>query len=226
MDSTKTKTALIFGATGLTGKYLLNELIRSKVYSKIIVFGRDEFSTESQKVTFYKVNFDKLDEYADIIKGDDLFCCIGTTVKNAGSQKATEKVDFDYPVKIAEIAESNKVKSFLVISSLGANSKSASFYLRSKGKMEQIVTQMNFESVYALRPSMLLGKRDETRPGEAIGKIFVLLLGWMMIGKLKRFKGAHGKDVARAMIYLANKKYKETIIQSEKIKMLADEEMN
>lgn len=217
----KIKTALLFGASGLIGTYLLDELVNNETYTKIKVFGRKKHEYESVKIDMHVIEFDKPDDFADLIKGDDLFCCLGTTVKNAGSKEAAKIIDFDYPVRIARIAEQNSIKNFLVVSSLGANPKSASFYLKSKGMMEEAIRHLSFESCYSLRPSMLLGKRNEFRFGEAIGKIFFILFGWLMLGKLKRFKAVHGKDVAKVMVYLANSNYSDFIIHSEKIKELA-----
>ncbi|MFC2086441.1 NAD(P)H-binding protein [Bacteroidota bacterium] len=179
------KTAILFGAKGLTGTYLLEELVNSDNYIKIKIPGRNKKEFESDKIESFVINFNKLDDYSELIKGDDLFCCLGTTVKNAGSQEATRVVDFDYPVKIAKIAERNRVKSFIVVSSLGANPNSTSFYLKSKGMMEVAIKDLNFESLHTLRPSMLLGERNEFRFGEVIGKVFILLFGWLMFGKIK-----------------------------------------
>lgn len=215
------KTALLFGATGLTGMYLLDELVKNNTYTKIKVFGRKNQSYESDKIELHTIDLNKLEDFSELIIGDDLFCCLGTTVKNAGSKEATRIVDFDYPVKIAEIASKNKVKNFVVVSTLGANPKSASFYLKSKGMMEEAIKDLDFVSLHALRPSMLLGKRNEFRFGEAIGKIFINLFGWLMISKLRRFKAVHSKDVARAMVYLANNHYSDFVIPSDKIKGLA-----
>lgn len=215
------KTALLFGATGLTGMYLLDELVKNNTYAKIKVFGRKNRSYDSDKIELHTIDLNKLEDFSELIIGDDLFCCLGTTVKNAGSKEATRMVDFNYPVKIAEIASKNKVKNFVVISTLGANPKSSSFYFKNKGIMEEAIKYLDFVSLHALRPSMLLGKRNEFRFGEIVGKAFIHLFGWLMIGKLRRFKAVHSKDVARAMIFLANNNYGDFVIHSEKIKELA-----
>ncbi|NOZ45776.1 MAG: NAD(P)H-binding protein [Chlorobi bacterium] len=216
-----TKTALLFGTTGLVGSYLLQELIESNVYNEINVFVRKETVIADKKVKVHIIDYGKIDDYDNLIIGDDLFCCLGTTVKNAGSKKATRKVDFDYPVKIAEIAKVNKVKKFLIVSSLGASTESNNFYLKSKGDMEKEIAKRNFDTFFALRPSLLLGKRKEFRLAESIGKILMQAFGWLLIGNLKKYRAIHAQDVAKAMVYLANNKYENSIIQSDKIKKLA-----
>ena len=126
----KKRTALVFGATGLVGSFLLEELVNIETYSNIIVFSRREITVLSDKIYLIQDNLESLDNIASKIKGDDLFCCIGTTIKKAGSQEAFKKVDLELPVRIAEQASKNKVKSFVIVSSIGADPSSKNFYLR------------------------------------------------------------------------------------------------
>jgi len=213
--------AIIFGASGLVGSYLLNILLIDEAYEKIVLLTRRKLNISHEKIIEFDIDFDKPDEYKKLIKGDVVFCCLGTTVKNAGSQIATRKVDLDYPVQIATIAKEKGIKSFIVISSLGANSSSRNFYLQSKGLMEDEISGLGFENFYSLRPSLLLGKRNEFRFAELIGSIFMKALSPLCVGKLKRYRAIDAQQVAKAMAYLSKNDYPETIIQSEKIKILA-----
>jgi uncharacterized protein YbjT (DUF2867 family) len=204
------KTAIIIGATGLTGKALLYQLLEDKQFNTIILFLRKELNISHPKLVQHCIDFNALDAYKDLIKGDVIFCCLGTTIKTAGSQEAFKKVDYTYPTEFAKIAKQNNVSTFCLQSSLGADSKSTNFYLKVKGETEDFIRQLNFVSFSSFRPSMLLGNRTEFRLGETIGKIVMQGLSFMFIGKLKRYKAIHVNQVASAMIKhsTANKTWK------------------
>jgi len=194
------KTAIIIGATGLTGKALLYQLLEDKQFNAIILFLRKELNISHPKLVQHCIDFNALDAYKDLIKGDVIFCCLGTTIKTAGSQEAFKKVDYTYPTEFAKIAKQNDVSTFCLQSSLGADSKSNNFYLKVKGETEDFIRQLNYVSFSIFRPSMLLGNRTEFRLGETIGKIVMQGLSFMFIGKLKRYKAIHVNQVASAMI--------------------------
>jgi uncharacterized protein YbjT (DUF2867 family) len=194
------KTAIIIGATGLTGKALLYQLLEDKQFSTVILFLRKDLNISHPKLVQHCIDFNALETYKDLIKGDVIFCCMGTTIKVAGSQEAFKKVDYTYPTEFAKIAKQNNVTTFCLQSSLGANSKSNNFYLKVKGETEDYLRALNFVSFTSFRPSMLLGNRVEFRIGETIGKIVMQGLSFMFIGKLKRYKAIHVNQVASAMI--------------------------
>lgn len=194
------KTAIIIGATGLTGKALLYQLLEDKQFNAIILFLRKELNISHPKLVQHCIDFNALEAYKDLIKGDVIFCCLGTTIKTAGSQEAFKKVDYTYPTEFAKIAKQNDVSTFCLQSSLGADSKSNNFYLKVKGETEDFIRQLNYVSFSIFRPSMLLGNRTEFRLGETIGKIVMQGLSFMFIGKLKRYKAIHVNQVASAMI--------------------------
>lgn len=194
------KTAIIIGATGLTGKALLYQLLEDKQFSTVILFLRKDLNISHPKLVQHCIDFNALDAYKDLIKGDVIFCCLGTTIKTAGSQEAFKKVDYTYPTEFAKIAKQNDVSTFCLQSSLGADSKSNNFYLKVKGETEDFIRQLNYVSFSIFRPSMLLGNRTEFRLGETIGKIVMQGLSFMFIGKLKRYKAIHVNQVASAMI--------------------------
>ncbi|HYG15707.1 MAG TPA: NAD(P)H-binding protein [Bacteroidia bacterium] len=198
------KTALVFGATGQTGALLTDELLKSPLYNEVKIFVRKPSGKMHPKLREL-VNPLKDPEYLkNEIKGDDVFCCIGTTIRKAGTKAIFRQVDYELPVSIARIAQQNGINSIITVSAMGANVRSNNFYLRTKGEMEHAVAGFGIENTVFVRPSLLLGKRDEHRTGELIGKWVMLLLNPLFIGRLKRYKAIPSSVVAKAMIHAAN----------------------
>ena len=198
------KTALVFGATGQTGALLADELLKSPLYNEVRIFVRKPTGKTHPKLREL-VNPLKDPEYLkNEIKGDDLFCCIGTTIRKAGTKEIFRQVDYELPVSIARIAKQNGVSSMVTVSALGANAQSKNFYLQVKGEMEHAVAGLGIENTVFVRPSLLLGERREHRTGELIGKWVMKLLNPLFIGRLKRYKAIPSVVVARAMINAAN----------------------
>ncbi len=214
---TKDKTALVFGATGLVGSELTNLLLTNDHYDCVKIFVRQKSESQHSKLIQIVTNLDNPAEISEEIKGDDLYCCLGTTRKKAGSKEAFEWVDLDLPLKIASIAEKNGVRKFLVVSSIGSKPESRNFYLRTKGKMEQGILAMNFNTICIVRPSILLGQRKESRPAEEFGRIMIRIFTFMLFGPLKKYKGIQAETVARAMIRLANTVNTRVILESHKL---------
>ncbi len=200
----KLKKAVIFGSTGLTGFQVLKQLCNHTNYGEIICYNRKPLVFSHPKFKEIIIDFSDLSGTVKTIEADEMYCCLGTTIKKAGSQQAFRKVDYDLPVAIGKIAAQNKVKHLLVVSSIGANQKSGNFYLRTKGEMEQQITTLNIPQITIARPSMLLGERKEYRFGEEMGKIIMKITVPLMIGKLKKYRGITAETVARAMIIIAN----------------------
>ena len=168
------KTALIVGATGLIGQHLTTTLLDSNEYSQVFVLVRRLLPLEHPKLAQVVVNFDALT--AADIAGDDVFCCLGTTMKVAGSREAFEKVDYHYPLEVATFAQANGAKQFGIVTAMGADASSMIYYNRIKGHVETSLREVGFETLLIFRPSILLGERGEVRLGERIGKIFMRLL--------------------------------------------------
>jgi len=212
------KTAIILGSTGLTGRALLNQILQDEQFDKVILFLRKELQLSHPKLTQHCIDFNQLEKYKELIQGDVIFCCLGTTIKTAGSQEAFKKVDFTYPTEFAKIAKQNGVSTFLLQSSLGADASSNNFYLKVKGETEEIINKLSFNSFATFRPSMLLGNRTEFRLGESIGKIVMQLFSFLFIGKLKRYKAIHVNQVASAMIRQSKlNKLGSTAIENEEM---------
>ena len=199
------KTALIIGSTGLIGSQLLNFLLDSNDYLKVITFVKRDSGIKHPKLTQHIIDFDNPETYKELVFGDDFFCTIGTTIKKAGSKKAFKKVDFEYPRQFAAFALQNRVKQFLIISSLGADANSGNFYLKTKGEIQDFLKDCNFERVAVLQPSLLLGNRTEFRFGEKLGAFFMKTLSFLFLGNLKKYKPIEGKTVAKALLKIAQK---------------------
>lgn len=202
------KTALIFGATGLVGNFCLQYLLDSKAYSTVKVLTRRpvEVSTAfKDKLVTIITDFTNLGAIENQLAADDVFCAIGTTIGKAGSQSAFKKIDFEYPVEIAKITKAKGAKKFILVSSLGADASSSVFYTKVKGETEAELAKIGFDSLVILRPSILLGNRNEMRIGEAIGQLFAKGFSFLFAGPLAMYKGIPGQTVAKAMVNLALK---------------------
>lgn len=215
------KTAVLFGATGLVGQKLLQQLLQDKAYQKIVVFARHKINIQHNKLQLIITDFQDEKFLSQNLFGDVLFCCLGTTIKKAGSQAAFRKVDYELPVLLAQIASKNKFSSFLVISSIGANASSKNFYLRTKGEMEQAVLAIPFKTTIIVRPSLLLGKRKEVRTGESLGKILSTIASPIFIGPLRAYKPIHSHDVAVAMVHLSHEESIKKIVESSELQKIA-----
>ncbi len=211
------KTAIVFGATGLTGSALVNELIQNMRYTAVKVFARRALDLEHIKVIEHVVDIENPDEYKDLIKGDDLFICLGTTRRKAGSVKKMEEIDRDLPLAIAKAALLNGVRNIAVVSSIGANPASRNYYSRIKGELEQAVLSMQFKRKVIVRPSILLGKRGELRILEAIAKVLMRSLGFLLTGKSKKYRGIRASVVARAMVRAVNESKGKEIYESDEL---------
>ena len=215
------KTALLFGGTGLVGRELMKRLFEDWHYNELKVFVRKKMVIKHLHVDVVQIDFDSMDESAAMIKGDDCFCALGTTMKKAGSREAFRKVDYEYVMNIARIAKQNGVKKFLVVSSIGADPASSNFYLKTKGEMEMALRQLSFEELIIVRPSILMGKRNEFRLGELIGILFARIVSPFMIGPIKRYRPIKARVVARSMIKLANSSANKIIYESNELRELA-----
>ncbi len=211
------KTALLFGSTGLVGGHVLNYLIQNSNYSKIKLFVRSFIEINDPKIEIIKIDFNNLNEHAEDIKGDECFCCIGTTKKKSPNINEYQKIELDIPKKIAQIAKSNSVKSFFFVSSGYANPKSSGEYLKFKGLVEEEIKNLNFDKIGIMRPSFLLGERQEERFGEKFGIIVFKLLTPILIGPFRKMRPIHSEIVAKAMIKLANENINQSVLESNEI---------
>jgi uncharacterized protein YbjT (DUF2867 family) len=195
------RSAVVFGATGMVGKALVRELALNNEYERVVAVVRKDFDLHFSKVeTLILREFDNLPDHKRKLGAEDYFCCIGTTIKTAGSQEAFKMVDLGIPLRIAEIAQDMSIPNLIVISSVGSDPRSKNFYLRTKGEMEYAVRNKYKGNLKFIRPSLLMGKRDEARFGEKVAVSMMKAIGWIFVGPLKKYRGIDALLVAKAMI--------------------------
>ncbi len=202
-SSTQNRTALLAGATGAVGRHLLAKLLADDRYTEVHVLSRRPIAAAESKLHVHEIDFERLDKYAALFDVDDVFCCLGTTMKQAGSREAFRRVDHDYVVRLAQLANEGGAQRFLMISAVGAHPKSMFFYSRVKGETEQEVMAAGPHIVHILRPSLLLGERKEHRPGEEISKQIMPLFNPLLGGPLKKYRGIQAEAVAQKLLDLA-----------------------
>lgn len=192
-----TKTALVIGATGLVGSHLVKLLLENDSFSKVVIFSRKSINMVHNKLEQHIIDFDRPETWQLLVKGDVLFSALGTTRAKSGSKAAQFKVDYTYQHRFAEIAAKNNVKTYVLVSSAGANPKSPSFYMGMKGQLEQAVMQLPFDIIRIIRPGALSGERSEPRKNEELGVKIISAVN--RLGFLLKYRPIHGATVAKAM---------------------------
>ncbi len=208
------KTAILIGASGLVGRHLLCHLLNGEHYGRVVALVRRPLDVEHPRL--HQVLFDFEHPNTDVIRGDDLFCALGTTRQKAGSKAAQYRVDVEYPFELGRTARANGVQQYLLVSSIGAREDSPFFYLRMKGELERRIAALEFPCFIAVRPSLLLGRRSEQRIGEQIGTFFMEHLFRPFVPL--RYRGIPADQVARALVALAGEGRKGVhIVESEQL---------
>ncbi len=203
------KIALLAGGTGLIGSQLLRYLVDDPRYSSVKCLVRSELRLSHPKIEIIQTDGGNLDEMAPALKADDVFCCLGTTMRKAKTKDAFRRVDFDYPLHLAKLTKAMGASQFLLVSSLGANASSSVFYNKIKGEVEDAIAAVGFDTFHIFRPSLLLGPRKEERAGEDGAKLFFKLFGFLVP---KKYKAIDSGKVAKAMLALAGKETKGRFI--------------
>jgi len=199
------KSALVAGGTGLVGSQLVKLLIQSAKFDGVKVLVRKENPTQIEGADVLEVDYERLSEFEQYLKADVIFCCLGTTIKKAGSKEKFRKVDYAYPYELAKLCLKNGDIQFNIITANGANSNSFFFYNRVKGDIEKALAGLNIQNLNIFRPSLLLGKRNEKRIAEEVGSIFASVVNPLLVGKLKKHRAIQGLTVARAMLNVSLK---------------------
>ena len=199
------KTAAILGSTGMIGSYLLDLILADEYFSTVKVLVRRPLQKKSDRLEVKLVDFSDAESFKLALEGCDIiFSCIGTTQKNVkGNNELYRKIDFDIPLKAARFGKDAECQKFVLVSSVGANSKSGTFYLRLKGELEEAIQKVGLETVHVIQPSMLLGDRTEKRTAERLIQGPMKLLNPLFVGSLRKYRAIHGKTVAAAMLKLA-----------------------
>lgn len=195
--------SMVVGSTGLVGKSVVNHLIEKDI--AVLALVRNDEVSNNSLLNYLKIDFDDL-QFPDETFSDirDIFICLGTTIKKAGSEEAFEKVDVTYCYEIAKQAQARGVKNISIVTSLGSDSNSANFYLKSKGMIEDKITEIDFDSISIHRPGLLIGARNEIRLGEFIGqKIFPYFIDPFLMGSLRKYRSIKGDTLAKAMVNLS-----------------------
>lgn len=212
------RSALVVGATGLVGSSLVKLLCESEEYAAVNVLSRRPLDFTHPKLVVKLCEFDRIAD-KDMEFAHEVFCCLGTTMKKAGSKQQFEKVDFEYPLTIAAIAKNRGVGHFIVISAMGANEKALAYYSQVKGKLEAELIKMDFPRLSIVRPSLITGDRQEFRLGETIGDKVLNVLNPILVGPLKKMHSIPATQIALAMkvIALHGKKQKVAIYLSDEM---------
>ncbi|AXT51709.1 nucleoside-diphosphate sugar epimerase [Aquimarina sp. BL5] len=214
------KTAIILGATGLTGRILLDSLLDDNRYSKIKLFSRKTIGISHPKIEEHLINMLQLKTVASDFIGDEVFCCIGTTNAKTPDKGLYRTIDYGIPVTAAQLCKQNNIKTFIVISALGADPKSRVFYNLTKGEMEETVLSLEIPKTHILQPSLISGKRDEKRTGEYFFKQLMKVINPLLLGSLKKYRSIHPETIVSAMIWLANNEFNSKRIVSDEIKVI------
>lgn len=197
------RSAVLAGATGAVGRHLLSALLADDSYETVHVLSRRPIAATERKLHVHEIDFDRLDEQANLFDVDDVFCCLGSTMKQAGSKEAFKRVDYEYVVRLAQLASEGGARRFIMISAVGADSRSMFFYSRVKGDAEKEVREIGPETIYFVRPSLLLGDREDHRLGESISQKIMPAFNPLMAGPMSKYKAVQTSDVAEQMLQLA-----------------------
>tara|TARA_Y100001980_G_C14528348_1_gene304047 strand:- start:425 stop:1084 length:660 start_codon:yes stop_codon:yes gene_type:complete len=215
------KTAIIFGSSGLIGNELLKNILLNNNYSYIKIFVRTMSDVKNSKVEIIQTDFRNLEKYKDKISGDDCYFCIGTTKKDTPNKSEYRRVEYELPVNIATIAKANSVNSFFYVSSIGANPKSVSSYLKNKGQVEEELKKLNFRKLAIIRPSLLVGNRKSFRLGEVIFTPVMNTLTLFTSGGLKKYKPIKIQNVVKAMLKISTNNSNKIIYESNELETIA-----
>jgi uncharacterized protein YbjT (DUF2867 family) len=214
--------AVIAGASGLIGSKLLNILLQEAYYHEVLILVRKELPVSHKKLVQLVIDFDKLDEHAGAITGHALFCCLGSTRKKTPDMTIYRKIDHDYPLRLAQLAEQNSVEQYHLVSAIGANSHSSNFYTKMKGEVEEAIEKVGLKCLHIYQPSILTGDRKESRPMERFSIGLMKLINPLLVGGLRKYRSIPAETVARAMFNESIKKQEGVFVHSsDQIKLLA-----
>ncbi len=215
------RTALVVGATGLVGGHLLRLILENEHYGAVTVLSRRPTGIVHAKLSEHRVDFDAPKTFAELAAADDVFCCLGTTMKKAKTRDAFYTVDYTYPVHVARACAAAGARQFLIVTALGANPRSPFFYNRVKGEVEAAVLKIGFSAVHIFRPSLLLGERKEKRIMEGVAGGLARIMAPLMAGPLEKYRPIEAEDVARAMVRTALTDRPSAVHESHHIRRIA-----
>jgi uncharacterized protein YbjT (DUF2867 family) len=197
------RIALVAGASGLVGTELCNQLRRDRRFAPVVVLARSRPPVTEPPLQIEIVDFSRIGEWNPSVQLDTVFCALGTTIRQAGSEAAFRAVDHDLVLEMARLAQRGRARHFIFVSSLGADPGSSIFYLRVKGEAEEAVKALALPHAVALRPSFLEGTRVEARPGEVAARLVGRVLKPLLLGPLEKYRPTPAAKVAAAMRYVS-----------------------
>lgn len=228
VENIEPRVALIAGATGLVGWQLLNLLLGDAYYGKVYVLTRRKLTLTHPKLEQLVVDFDQLEQGNNFPEVNDVYCCLGTTMKKAGSKEAFRKVDYTYPMMLAKLAATHGATQYLLVSAMGANKSSLFFYNRVKGDVEDAISKIvQYKTVQIFRPSLLLGNRQEDRKGEELMQKITRIIRPLMVGPFRKYRPLHAHVVAEGMLAAAKSDQRGVMLHpSEDIKNLGQKRLS
>jgi len=200
MAEPDTKVALLAGASGLTGGYVLDAFLAAPDVSRVVALSRRPLGREHPRLANRIVQFERLGVQLQGVNCDVALCCLGTTIRQAGSQQRFRAVDLDCVLSFARVARAANAQRFVVMSSVGADPQARNFYLRTKGEMEEQLAAVGFASLDILQPSVLLAWRAEMRPLELAARLLMPLVNPLLLGRYAAWRGVPARTVAAAML--------------------------
>lgn len=191
--------AIIAGASGLIGSNLVKILLEAPQYTEVLIIVRKELPIQHKKLVQLVINFDELDKHAEAIKGHAIFSCLGTTKAQTPDKDQYRKIDHDYPLQLAQIGKQNGVDQFHIVTALGANKNSSTFYLKLKGELEEELQKLGLKTLHIYQPAMLMGERKRNQWLEKIATGIFKVIDPLLVGGLKKYRSIKGSTVAHAM---------------------------
>lgn len=219
--------ALVLGVSGLVGGELYQEILNDPRFEEVVTLSRGPLESHP-KAAHHRVNFEQLEELGELFKVDVVFCCLGTTIAKAVTKDAFRKVDYNYPLTAAKLLQNNNPKgSFLVITAMGADSNSSVFYNKVKGELEEALQALKLGCLVLFRPSLILGKRNESRPLEAFGQRLANVVDPLLKKLLPKLAGVEAWKIAHKMIEASQAQTEGfKVVESDEIKNVADSVKN
>lgn len=204
---------LLLGATGLVGSKVLHLLLDDPSINSVNILARRSTEVQNSKLKEFIGPLNEMEKFEEAFKVDVVLCCLGTTIKKAGSKENFKQVDYEFPLVAAKMAKKMGVKSYGVITALGSNTKSPFFYNKVKGEIENALRGLNFENLFIIRPSLIVGDRNESRFAEEIGIAMVKVLNPLFLGPLRKYAGSKVEDIANLMLALTKDSSFDTAIE-------------
>ena len=217
------KTAILLGGSGAVGSELLELLLADDRYDTVKLFARSKGAITHTKIQEHVIDLFELEKQAAVFTGDEVFCCIGTTKAKTPDKDTYRKIDYGIPAAAAKLASENGIKTFIVISAIGADSDSGIFYNRTKGEMQDTVLAEGIVKTHILQPSLIVAERKENRFVEKVAEGFMWLIDPLLFGGAIKFRSIKAGTIAKAMLWLANNSYSKVIVTSDKIEKMGKE---